>query len=702
LKVYRVLVFILAILVAPGITRAAEPYLAPESSNTTWTVAGDHKTILLSINHAAPSPFVIKGVDYSPRPIDDAALTLPGTDYFWGDPAHLTYGLIWMRDLWGSTYNDSRINLPNGFLRQLGSNSIRTYAWWKWVPMTPADYSKWRTLDWTVGPQVRFGDGRAPAGFAHFPAHDGGDQFLDLCWNRGVNPIYVVIGISVDPWTGFPSTNSDTTSWHDEQKYIELTTRWLAQRYGYHPAVLGFAIGNETNLPFERGTDRYLEYWQYLNHLSAIVKQYAPEKLTMTAFADYPWHVQPMLLKPMVTFASAADEHPGGRTVPVCVDLDGKNPGIDCTPAHRRRAYPADIYALDVWGFNAYRKPESEDVANFKNWVIDGKYTKDGDIASSLASPKPKPLILTEWGAPVSIRTRAGQPPPPPNPSWVTASPGVPGQFRGAPGYRAAKMIQKIADDMYGPHARLSTVNGGILSGGYIFELQDEWWKEAQRTSATWSSHDTTILTSKFSFGEPGTGYSSYWDEEWFGLMSAAPSPDRIADCASRSGAVILCSGKNAGIGEGRSDDPVLTRAGDEAWLNGGADVLTPRAGFYALQAVFGGSSPNAIEHAGPRILASRIVCPSGAFCQVPVSSATSYAARGLPPGLQIDPSNGIIFGSAPSAGDYSVLVSAANDRGKSEQQVTLEIPVEARTKHPSNTQSHLTSISFPAKPIHH
>ena len=151
-------------------------------------------------------------------------------------------------------------------------------------------------------PRVRFGATSAPADFAQWPAHDGGDQFLDLCWNHGVNPIYVVIGISVDPWFAFQSTNPDSAQAHDERMYIERTTQWLAQRYGYHPAVLGFAIGNETNLPFALGTDRYIDYWQYLNHLGAVAKHYAPDKLTMTAFADYPPPETPMLLKPLVAF----------------------------------------------------------------------------------------------------------------------------------------------------------------------------------------------------------------------------------------------------------------------------------------------------------------------------------------------------------------------------------------------------------------
>ena len=78
--------------------------------------------------------------------------------------------------------------------------------------------------------------------------------------------------------------------------------------------------------------------------------------------------------------------------------------------------------------------------------------------------------------------------------------------------------------------------------------------------------HD--YLKSKFPFGEPGAGFASYWDEEWFGLMSVATGAGR------------------------RPDSPVLLIAEHgERSLNGGADVLTPRAGFYALQAAFRGET---------------------------------------------------------------------------------------------------------------
>ena len=35
---------------------------------------------------------------------------------------------------------------------------------------------------------------------------------------------------------------------------------------------------------------------------------------------------------------------------------------------------------------------------------------------------------------------------------------------------------------------------------------------------------------SKFPFGEPGSGFSSYWDEEWFGLMSVSTGAGRRPD----------------------------------------------------------------------------------------------------------------------------------------------------------------------------
>lgn len=568
----------------------AETYLSPASTRTIWSVAADHRTIEVSIDGGPPTPFVVKGVGYSPRPIGDGAAGLPGSDYFWGDPANLTYGPIWFRDLWGATYNRPGLTRPEGILRQLGANSIRTYAWWKWVPTDESVYAQWRTLDWDVGPPVRLGDSRAPRGFAPAPAHDGGDQFLDLCWNHGVDPIYVVIGISIDPWMAFPSANPGWTSWRDNQAFIRRTTQWLARRYGYHPAVMGFVISNETNLRGPAGTDRYMDYWNYLNSLGAEIKRYAPSKLTMTAFADYPWGRGLLLSTPLVQFRDWRNPKAGAATVAVCVNKDGSNLGIDCHSAGRRPAYPADVYQLDVWGFNTYCNPESGNLASFSELAVEGRYTNGNKPGPNANNPRPKPILWTEWGAPASRRTREGTPPPPPNSSWVEDDPGVPGRFNGAPGYHAARVIEQLAQDMYRPARGLSTISGGLLSGGYLFEYSDEWWKEDETNRLTWSSHDTSLRKKKSVWGEQPSQFQAYWDEEWFGLLAASPDPSRRPLCEPAGDIPEgSCSGKIVGSGPGSPDDPVIIHAEGGDRLNGGPDVLSKRAGFYALREAFAG-----------------------------------------------------------------------------------------------------------------
>ena len=168
--------------------------------------------------------------------------------------------------------------------------------------MTPADYSKWSTLDWSVksaSPLRRYDDSRRFRGMAGarrrrpVPATYAGIMASTRFMSSSVS--------RVDPWLAFAERQSRLrVSCTTSECTSSALLKWLAQRYGYHPAVLGFAIGNETNLQSARGTDRYLDYWQYLNHLSAIAKRYAPDKITMTAFADYPSGKTPMLLKPFV------------------------------------------------------------------------------------------------------------------------------------------------------------------------------------------------------------------------------------------------------------------------------------------------------------------------------------------------------------------------------------------------------------------
>mgnify|MGYP002609745648 CR=1 FL=1 len=50
------------------------------------------------------------------------------------------------------------------------------------------------------------------------------------------------------------------------------------------------------------------------------------------------------------------------------------------------------------------------------------------------------------------------------------------------------------------------------------------------------------------------------------------------------------------------------------------------------------------------------------------------YSADGLPEGLEIDPSTGVITGSVAQAGDYRVVLTATNRHGKDTKEVTVKI----------------------------
>ena len=608
---------------------------------THWSIGSDNITIQVAVgdnetdDNGTPVAFTAKGVDYGVVPINDNGKSEPYQDYFWGDPAHLTYGLIWFRDV------GSKDMLPDrpydGWLRQLGANSIRTYAWWKHTPTDPISHANnaplWKTLDWSVSPRMKYGDAKAPAGFAPYPAHDGHDLFLDLCWNNGRDPIYVLIGIGIDKSYAFPMTNPATNpSWYDTQQFMLKTAQWLAQKYGNHPAVMGFVIGNETNAA---DTTPYLEYWQYLNTMHQTVKQYARHKLTLSAFQDDEG-----------IYTKQLTQHSTKKNIYVAPDgnLTTINGG------GYRQATPVDAYALDAWGFNPYSDPSAPGnvIPNFKDYVIDGKY-------ATPVNPKPKPLLLTEWGAPASRHTSTPVSfPDPPNSSIVEDAPSdnaTPASYHGAKGYQAAKVIQGIGE-VINNHL---TTNGGILSGGYVFEYADEWWKNnPNNNAATLYSHDANSAENTWGTGD--SQFKSYWDEEWFGLLSTAPNPHRVPN--------------------GAAGDPVVNQWG---WLNGGADVLTPRAGFYALQTLFKGFSDAPVTPTEPpqldplNMVQGELGSPLFHWI-VAENSPSHYDATGLPEGLSIDAAQGVVHGTLAASGIHDIYVKAHNEVGKDKQHLLLYV----------------------------
>lgn len=130
---------------------------------------------------------------------------------------------------------------------------------------------------------------------------------------------------------------------------------------------------------------------------------------------------------------------------------------------------------VDVWAINVYRGHEyldAEGFTLFESWERGSR--KD-----------PKPMFIGEYGSDAfDARIKA------PNYS--------------AQAFATKNLAQGILDEAF--------QTGGTVSGGFIFEFADEWWKDG---SGLWDVHDD---------GGSAPGGGPYPDrtfnEEWFGLLS--------------------------------------------------------------------------------------------------------------------------------------------------------------------------------------
>jgi hypothetical protein len=478
----------------------ALPYKIPGQSSA-W--ATDRVEIRLTVNGVAQSqPFLVKGVDYEPTPIGGSAGVGPFNDFYFDNPPANTWTALPARDL--------------PLMRKLGVNNIRTYGWWKWEPAFfngDSLFPFWAALDWSTA------DGTGPftdpnnSGMQSYP-HNTHMQFLDLSWNNGVNPIYVWIGLSLGIEDQF--LNPDPTARANARQFMKYTAQWAAKKYGNHPAVMGFVIGNELNQP---GTVSTSDFWEYLNELNALVKASAPSKLTMTAFTD---------TSEVWSTTIAGGVH-AGKTSP-------------------------QIYQQDVWGFNPYNNPAvgGGRLVQYQQQVY--------NLSVSLGQPSIiKPLLFTEWGSPASTHQLVPGDPypacwpllvfpspmicpsPPPNASPPGSSSGAAVQLgptsRLGPGYVLPPPLQAdfpgvapgtllpagyTADYILGfwnvvlanraNNAALGMPNNlKFTSGGHLFEWVDEWWKAGTPTAHNGNANSANNL------------FAGGWgDEEWFGLFGVA------------------------------------------------------------------------------------------------------------------------------------------------------------------------------------
>jgi hypothetical protein len=279
-----------------------------------WTV--QNRTILKD-----GEVFTVKGVNYAPLPPG----ATPSEATQWGDLFHADWAHLHDRDL--------------PLMRAAGVNSMRIYA-------------------------IQLNYPNSDQQLDHL-------SFFDKLWNNGVDPIYILITYAIStPWSYLgPFDTEPTTSsykfktfpdgkWYqidDSKEAQNSETRQiqsnivavLAERYGNHPAVMGFVIGNEQNNQVTRSN---CKFWEWIDSIGARIKWYSPDKLTTTTVVD----------DDFITVSEA----------------------IKCS----------DMSNLDVWGINAYRGRVDEGF---------------GQLFDRYASLAEEALLITEFGCPSSTRDGA-------------------------------------------------------------------------------------------------------------------------------------------------------------------------------------------------------------------------------------------------------------------------------------------------------
>jgi hypothetical protein len=282
--------------VLPGQTLLENPTERPaDVSSTRWTLktseSGDFTLDLVKTVAGVgttESDFLIKGICYSPTPINVLGDGAPNIGDFFFDPVvnpvnGNTDFFNWY-GLWGAG------SLGDGFvaredlnkIRDLGANSIRTYSL-----LSRQQNQKGQGVPEFPDPETQY--------------HHQHKQFLDQCWNNGKNPIYVIVGIPLPADVLYLNLQGNT----DKIRFYDFVLRETIADLKDHPAVLGFTTQNELNdgadaYPNGSGgqmtadqtntgavNDRSNFYWGKIKEHSDYAKTTAPDKLNGICVHDF-------------------------------------------------------------------------------------------------------------------------------------------------------------------------------------------------------------------------------------------------------------------------------------------------------------------------------------------------------------------------------------------------------------------------------
>lgn len=394
--------------------------------------------------------YQIRGVDYAPIPIGG------NSDAFYGEGNREGDG----GDVFANPYFEEQLRKDVAAMREMGVNTIRVYQMHPWDPQKGPGFER---------------------------SHK---KFLDMLWNGGDRPIraYVAFPVSSDvvrykeitekPTDGrwFRESKHDGRTFYvveDEESKINgwafngpqtaaerratdmLAYEALAKEVANHPAVIGFVLSNELNGAYNRENPRF---FKYMNDLGGKLKAIAKDKHTIMALID-----------------------------------DGM------TTVRNVKEMGFDVSNIDVWGINSYRGRIGETTNHFDNLFDTFKAASD------------KPLVITEFGAPATTRVEIK------NQFSLPVPSGSVGALNGlCPSESMIDMPDnaKLQADYIEGHWKHIDANKDVVSGGLVFEWQDEYFKAGthvnKRETDVWVQSPSKSAVDAF----PG----GCWDEEGFGI----------------------------------------------------------------------------------------------------------------------------------------------------------------------------------------
>lgn len=370
-----------------------------------------------------------------------------------GSKAPLIKGVVYSPTPIGGNYEFE----PHGDYYTGGPKAPSYHQWWYWwvsdiTAMAEAGVNSLRTYSWFMWMPNADNMRLAKQGERSMPPLERDHTpFLDECHSNGIS---VLMGVGWNP-DDFPLKPANLTNGFKEF-YIE-NCRALAKKYGKHPAVLGLVLGNEVDNAATFADDHYGHYLEIMNGCADAARAgFEGNKIILPALHDNP-------------FAYGNEDRDGNIVMRKHVQRDLSK-------------------SFTATGINTYRGPNGILPKEYKDFLIDGQKIE-------------RPLLITEWGSPHTVRVD-GKP--------YETPPGPP---TGAHGDWVRACWKQFSDSASFP----------FLAGGYYFEWTDEWWKAPQLPEGRQRGQHNFNPDSSRNGAFPG-GYN---DEAWYGVMGVKVAENR-------------------------------------------------------------------------------------------------------------------------------------------------------------------------------